>query len=175
MQDPSLIQQLNTTIGIWKEALASYPAEALCKQPSRGCWSIGQVYLHLIADTNFFIEQINLCLISNDNVNEEPTGNGKLMLRKNEFPDMKIEGDPSNALIPQPGSADELMNKLNEVKNRLNDLFVQYQATTFAGKSKHPGLGFFSAGQWFQFADMHFRHHLRQKKRIDDFLQTNPL
>ena len=126
-------------------------------------------------DTNFFIEQIILCLISNDNVNEEPTGNGKLMLRRNEFPDMKIEGDPSNALIPQPGSADELMNKLNEVKNRLNDLFVQYQATTFAGKSKHPGLGFFSAGQWFQFADMHFRHHLRQKKRIDDFLQTNPL
>jgi len=37
------------------------------------------------------------------------------------------------------------------------------------GKTKHPGLNYFSADEWFRFAEMHFRHHERQKKRIDDF------
>jgi len=43
--------------------------------------------------------------------------------------------------------------------------------SSFHGKSKHPGLGFFSASEWFQFAEMHLRHHLKQKERIDRFLQ----
>jgi len=39
------------------------------------------------------------------------------------------------------------------------------------GKSKHPGLGYFSAEEWLQFAEMHFRHHLTQKKLIDNYLK----
>ena len=173
--NPFLLQQLNATIDIWKESLIYYTDEALRRQPLTGSWSIGQLYLHLITDTLFFIKQINLCLTNNDNVNEEATETGKIMLRENEFPDMKLEGDPSNAHIPQPSGSEELMTRLVYVQQRLNELYLQYQSTKYFGKSKHPGLGYFSAGQWFQFADMHFRHHFRQKKRIDAFLQANHL
>jgi hypothetical protein len=48
---------------------------------------------------------------------------------------------------------------------------IKITESPFGGKTKHPGLGYFSAHEWLQFADMHFRHHLRQKKRIDDFLE----
>jgi hypothetical protein len=40
------------------------------------------------------------------------------------------------------------------------------------GKSRHPGLGYFNAGEWLRFIEMHMRHHLRQKERIDAFLKT---
>jgi hypothetical protein len=38
-------------------------------------------------------------------------------------------------------------------------------------ETQHPGLYHFSANEWYQFAEMHFRHHVRQKKRIDDYLK----
>jgi hypothetical protein len=41
----------------------------------------------------------------------------------------------------------------------------------FHGKTKHPGLGFFNANEWLQFAEMHLRHHLKQKERIEEFLK----
>ena len=40
------------------------------------------------------------------------------------------------------------------------------------GKSKHPGLGYFNAQEWFLFAEIHMRHHFRQKARIDEFLAS---
>jgi hypothetical protein len=38
------------------------------------------------------------------------------------------------------------------------------------GKTRHPGLLYFSAPEWLQFAEMHLRHHFLQKQRIDAFL-----
>jgi hypothetical protein len=32
---------------------------------------------------------------------------------------------------------------------------------------------FFNAPEWLQFAEMHMRHHFRQKMRIDDRLFSN--
>jgi hypothetical protein len=43
----------------------------------------------------------------------------------------------------------------------------------YKGKTKHPGLHYFNADEWLQFADMHFRHHVKQKKKIDDFLRIS--
>ncbi|MDB5279911.1 MAG: DinB family protein [Ferruginibacter sp.] len=54
----------------------------------------------------------------------------------------------------------------------MNDLAARIAASKFKGKTKHPGLDYFSATEWLQFVDIHFRHHLRQKKRIDDFLKS---
>jgi hypothetical protein len=39
------------------------------------------------------------------------------------------------------------------------------------GKTKHPGSNYFTAKEWLQFAEIHLRHHLKQKKRIDDFFE----
>jgi hypothetical protein len=53
----------------------------------------------------------------------------------------------------------------------MNTVATLISESQFNGKTKHPGLGYFSAKEWLQFANMHFRHHLRQKKRIDVFLK----
>lgn len=163
------IDDLNHTIDSWLQALEKYDFRQLCAKPFPASWSVGQVYMHLIADTRFYIEQINHCIA--DHANEEATPNGRIMLQNNAFPDEVIEGDPNNALMPQPQSKEQLLNDLAKIKTELNVLAAKVLSGTFHGKAKHPGLGYLSASEWLQFANMHFRHHLRQKKRIDDFLK----
>jgi hypothetical protein len=44
--------------------------------------------------------------------------------------------------------------------------------TRFKEKTKHPGFHYLNAIEWLQFIEMHFRHHLKQKKRIDKYLNS---
>ena len=168
-----LLENFNHTIDTWINGLPTYNFSQLCKQPSPGKWSLGQLYLHLIRDTQFYLEQIRLCTMSNDHSTEEPVPFAKTLFAKNDFPDAMIEGGPSNAFIPQPDSKDQLMNGLLDLKEEMKQAYQLILNSAFIGKTHHPGLGYFSAEEWFRFAEIHFRHHLRQKKRIDTFLDIN--
>ncbi|MEO6454041.1 MAG: DinB family protein, partial [Ginsengibacter sp.] len=118
-----------------------------------------------------YFEQIKICLFTNDNVSEQVSPAAKTMFLNNSFPDELIEGAPANLHKPQPGNKKKLMGCLMKLKDEINNIELLISKTTFKGKTKHPGLNYFNAKEWFQFAEMHFRHHLRQKKRIDDFFK----
>jgi DinB superfamily len=169
------IEILNRTLDFFVNELSKYTFPQLLAKPSPDHWSLGQMYTHLIDDAGFYVEQIKICAETNDHADEEMSANAKEMFRNNAFPDEKIEGSPSNAFIPQPKSKEKLMIALLHLKKELNDAAVLISATPVKGKSKHPGLNYFSAEEWLQFADMHFRHHLRQKKRLDDFLTASKI
>jgi len=166
-----LIDDFNHTIDTWIKALDEYDFNQLCAKPSSTSWSLGQMYMHLIEDTSYYIEQIKICLSNNDNATAEALPNARAMFANNSFPDEIIEGAPSNQSIPQPKSKEQLLYCLQNIKTEMNTLATFINQNLFKGKTKHPGLGYFSANEWLQFADMHFRHHLRQKKRINDFLK----
>jgi len=168
-----LIEDLNHTIDIWIKELEQYDFTRLCAKPSPNGWSLGQVYTHLIDQAKYYIEQIKICVSTNDNALEEASPGAKKMFLNNEFPDEIIEGPLTNSHIPQPGSKEQLMSDLMNLKDEINNVEILISKSPFKGKTKHPGLKYFSANEWFQFAEMHFRHHLRQKKRIDDFLKIN--
>jgi hypothetical protein len=160
----------NRTLDSWIQELEKYNFSQLCAKPSPSSWSLGQVFMHLIENTNYYMEQIRICVSSNDHENEEVSTHGKQMLFNNEFPDEIIEGPPENSRTLQPASKEELMRSLLKLKGEVRALEGLILQSTCRGKTKHPGLNYFSAKEWLQFADMHFRHHLRQKKRIDTFL-----
>lgn len=167
------MEDLIPTFLFWIKELENYNFVQLCTKPSPTAWSLGQLYLHLIEDTYFYLEQGTIAASTDEHIFEQASPIAQAMFLSNEFPDERIEGAPSNALIPQPDSKQQLMNDLlllNKEIWRVNELI---SSSPYKGKSKHPGLGFFSAREWLQFADMHFRHHLRQKKRIDDFLKMS--
>jgi hypothetical protein len=46
--------------------LEPYNFTQLCAKPSAAAWSLEQLYMHLISDTNFYIEQIKICVSAND-------------------------------------------------------------------------------------------------------------
>lgn len=168
-----LIENFNHSINTWITALEQYDIIQLSIKSNPASWSLGQLYIHLIQDTNYYLEQIKICVSTNDNANGEMSPFAKTIFLNNDFPNEQIEGAPANAGIPQPGSKAQLMNGLMHVKNEMNDAGRLISKSVLKGKTKHPGLGYFNAAEWLQFAEMHFRHHLRQKKRIDDFLKIN--
>ena len=167
----TVIGNFNNTIDTWIEALSKYEFTTLCMKPSPRHWSLGQVYVHLIENTAYFIEQAKVCTIVNDNAAEESSPAAKAMFQNNCFPDLLLEGPPENALTPQPESKAQLMNGLIRIKADVRMLDAITTTSQFKGKTKHPGLNYFSASEWIQFAEMHLRHHLRQKERIDQFLK----
>ena len=168
--DNRLIDNFNATISIWLTALDHYHFEELTEKPSTESWSLGQVYMHLVTETNFFITQINCCLSTNDNAEATLSPQGAALLQANDLPDEKIEGPPSNAFVVQPTGKQDLVMALSNVKASMNAAAAAMQPGNKNGKTKHPGFNYLSAREWMQFAEIHLRHHLRQKKRLDDFL-----
>lgn len=167
-----LINAFNETVDQWIEALEAYSFEQLCAKPAEDSWSLGQVYKHLIEDTRFYVEQIKACEAAEDHAYATAAPAARLMLAHNSFPEARIQGAPTNAFIPQPGSNKELTESLFQLKEEMNRVAALAASSGYKGKTQHPGLGFFNAWEWLQFAAMHFRHHLRQKNRIDVFLKS---
>jgi hypothetical protein len=159
--------------GIWKSELDKYSDEQFSKKPSQESWSIGQVYEHLVIGTlNFHIKQIEQCLLSDANQKEKKTFPGKLMFFINSFPPVRIKVPPSPTYTPQqPESKTTIEAGMRLLRKKLQDLSGEIDTVAHFGKTQHPALGYLNANEWYQLIVMHFRHHLRQKKRIDLFLK----
>jgi hypothetical protein len=165
---------INNTIDIWINALRSYELDTLQAKPDKNSWSLGQVYMHILADTNFYIEQIEYCLTHNENQSEQMTDFAVALFSNNEFPDIKIKGDASaSETMPQPTNKNDVTYQMILLRDQLNLLSARVSSTSSVGKTKHPGLGYFNAQEWLRFSEIHMRHHLRQKRRIEQALGIN--
>jgi hypothetical protein len=158
-----------STIDYWLEELNRYEFADLLRKPQPDKWSLGQVYMHLIDATGFFLSQVEACLQTNDHAEDGMSEVAKAMFANDEFPDNRIEGPPSNASTPQPSSKEEIVEGLEKLKEKI--LALSHSNSANKGKTKHPGHQYFNADEWLQYAHMHFRHHERQRGRIEKFLE----
>jgi hypothetical protein len=71
---------------------------------------------------------------------------------------------------PQPKSREAVRESYANLQTAMSETATAIENATVKGKSEHPAFGFVSAAEWFQMIEMHFRHHLRQKGRLDKFL-----
>ncbi|HTJ12081.1 MAG TPA: DinB family protein [Dinghuibacter sp.] len=153
----------NTTLQQWIDCLDGYTPETLRRAPAPGEWSIGQVYTHLIADTGFFASEMWRCLSGEGAASGDMHPMAQRMFVVGSFPDTRLEGPSTGVFVPQPDSIAEVREQLLSIRATVNAL----DFTQPSGKTEHPGFAFFSALDWLRFAEMHMRHHFRQKKRID--------
>lgn len=167
-----LIEDFNHTIDTWIEVIQQYNFKKLCTQPDVNSWSIGQVCMHLINDTNWFIEQIKICVSNNNNISEIMLPFAQTMFLNNSFPDERLS-NPANINIPQPQSKKVLLQLFINLKKDMNNAATQIENNKSKGKTKHPGFNYFNAIEWLQFAEMHLRHHLKQKERIEEILNRH--
>ena len=165
------MESFNQTIDGWITALDKYSFGQLCAKPSPDGWSLGQVYMHLISETTYFLQQVKICSSNNDNAAEAMSPVAKIFFDNNELPDAIIEGPPTNAGTPQPPGKEALMQSMLSLKAEFNKAAILVAANTCKGKTKHPGLHYFNAEEWLRFADMHLRHHKRQQQRIEQFFK----
>lgn len=166
------LEQFRTTIQTWIDALDGYSLEMLRRPPQEGSWSLGQVYRHILDDTEWFVEQMRATQATKENDDKEMHPDAKRMFQNGGFPDIQIQGPATNVFIPQPENKEELKQRLLAIQAEVDRLFGGYDIALGRGKTRHPGLLFFSSGEWMHFAEMHMRHHLRQKERIDEALRA---
>src|SRR5882724_1869105 len=110
----------NRLIDYWIEDLSQKTFAQICAKPSPTGWSLGQVGMHLMEATRHFLDEVKICLSTNDHINEEMSANAKMMFRNNAFPDELIEGPDSNADTPQPESKEMLIENLNNLRSEIN-------------------------------------------------------
>jgi hypothetical protein len=102
------------------------------------------------------------------------TEQGRAVFALGSFPPIRISVPPSETYTPkQPESKQQLLDGLQQVVRRMRELEPTLEATPKRSKVPHPSLGALNAVEWFQLVEMHFRHHLRQKERLDAFLAAD--
>ena len=163
----------HVTIHFWMSELDKYSDQHIMVKPDDGGWSLGQLYMHLIESTSFFIDQANICRCNNRNQNKSMTPSAREMFIHNALPDIDIEGPPSNALTTQPSNKELVILLLNELEIKYKKAAELTLQSLYRGKTKHPGLHYLSAREWLHFAEMHMRHHVRQKERLEKYLQSH--
>jgi hypothetical protein len=165
------LDQFNQTIDCWINYLDDYSFETLVAKPIPGSWSLGQVYVHILADTPYHVEQMKAALETNNNSDEQMHANAKWMFDNNGFPEIQIDGPGTDDNTPQPLSKEMLLQQLIAIRGDVNVLYRSNDFSKSKGKTRHPGLLFFSAMEWLRFTEMHMRHHFLQKLRIDKALK----
>ena len=161
------VSDFNRTIDVWIASLDDYTVEQLLFKPSRHSWSHGQLMNHLIESTAFYLSNIKICISSNDNEHEKKLPSAENIFSNNQLPNMDIKGPASNDSTPQPDDVESVIREMIALKNEINLLQEEFSSRQFSGKTKHPGLGFFDANEWLQFAEIHLRHHFKHKDKFE--------
>lgn len=157
-------------IDYWINEYKRYSWEQISAKPSEHDWSLGQVGIHLwMSAKGFFFKKAQQGL----NQQETQEGKGKsfsghIIFTLRMFPPLKYEMPGSVAVVPkQPESKEQLIAKLEEVKAMATEYIRQIPQSNARLKLKHPFLGWLNTAEWIELCNIHFRHHLRQKKRIE--------
>ncbi|WP_343509775.1 hypothetical protein [Algoriphagus sp. SE2] len=167
------IKKFNDTIDIWIEELTRFNIGQLQTKPDDRSWSLGQLYQHLIEETSWYNDQILMTLGNEKNIEKETSDSAKILLDRGSFENKRFQGDPLiSENIKQPTNKAQLKSELERLKKNTNVIWVKMTGTSKYGKSEHPGIGFLNCFEWIQYSEMHMRHHLKQKKRIEKFLES---
>jgi len=161
------------TTKIWLDKLDVYTEAQLLAIPSDNGWSLGQVYVHLILATDhFFLKNAERCLNKEDTQRGgRKNRNGIIIFVLGGFPNKKYKMPKANEVIPrQPESLEELRVKLLRSIAFGKDITQQLESHDPKEKIQHPAFGYLNAKEWYSMCEMHFRHHLRQMKRIEKSL-----
>jgi len=168
----ALLRQFNETLQQWIVWLDNYSFATLLRKPRPGAWSLGQMYMHLLVSTEHFIDQAKLTAGTDMNGDMLMHANARWMFDNNSFPPRILEGPDNDSNTPQPGSREEIAVRLARIRDDINSETVETVLSGSGGKTRHPGLLYFSGPEWLQFAEMHLRHHFLQRQRIEQQLST---
>lgn len=168
------LQRFEQTVSHYLHELDGFSMEQLKFQQAEGEWSIGQMYQHLIQSAlHMQLRSIEQCLAqSNDSTTKtEKTEEGAAVFEQGSFPPIRIHVPPSPQYTPaQPETKEQLIQGLALVIRRMNEIQPSLEKASVQNTVPHPRLGALNAKEWFLLIEMHYRHHLRQLKRLKQLM-----
>ncbi|MCM3341631.1 DinB family protein [Paenibacillus sp. MER TA 81-3] len=157
--------------------LDKYSLAELWRKPSENEWSLGQMYLHLPHSTlNLQLRLAEQCMDPGGEGGGGKTEAGHAVFEQGSFPPVRIKVPAGLQYTPpQPESKEQLVAKLEEARCRMHEIGASLQSIDperLERKAVHPAVAFgaLNAVEWFAMVEMHYRHHLLQKERLDAFI-----
>lgn len=158
----------------WIKELDFYGHYQFKQKTPESDWTIGQVYDHLINGTyTYQLQQIRNCLVK---INGAPVGKkkmkGKFLFFLGRFPNVKVKGVNQDYIPNQPESPAKMKDDFYRFIKAMQKTAKEIDASNLDYKTENPSLGWLNALEWFKLIEMHFKHHLRQKSRLDKHIRS---
>jgi hypothetical protein len=131
------------------------------------------MYLHLIR-TALFMQLKNAEACREQETAAPSTGKtepGVEIFALGSFPPVRVRVPASPQYTPpQPESIEEIEHGLHAVIARMREVEPTLASIPEDRTVSHPRLGGLNALEWYALVEMHYRHHLLQKERLDSYL-----
>jgi hypothetical protein len=170
MNQQKLEKQTHQAIDYWINEYKRYDWDKIIMKPAENSWSMGQIGIHLwMSSKGFFFKNAEKCL------SKEGTEKGKskkfgahVIFTLRTLPPVKYEMPAQVSVQPkQPDSKEQLIGKLEEIKAQATAYINRIPDSDPELKTKHPFLGWLNTAEWITLCNIHFRHHMRQKQRLE--------
>lgn len=176
MNTSEALQRFKDTAFYYMRELDHVSIEQLKWKTGEDEWSIGQMYQHLINSALYMhLRNIESCIMMNENSMAyvtEKTREGAEIFEHGGFPPIRIKVPPSPQYTPQqPESKEQLIQELNIVIHRMEDMEPKLETIPNEHVVTHPKFGALNAKEWFLLIEMHYRHHLLQLDRLKKHLE----
>lgn len=153
----------------WLNELERFP-EGSFLQSQTGEWSLAQVVDHICKVTHKCLDMAERCCDGKGEKGHLAIGPAIFSLMGS-FPPVKlrIKNPPKpveELYLPENISRAEAEKKLKEAELRMRQALLKIKNADPGFRTEHWAGGWFNAHQWFQNAEMHLKHHIRQLKRI---------
>jgi hypothetical protein len=155
----------------YQKALNQYSEADFQLKKAEEVWSLGQMYEHLYSSHSFFIYQVKNCLAQRKGqIGGEKTEIGENIYKYGTFPPIKVT-IPEKYRGPEPIAKPRTAyaEMLETMQTDFQALVEPLEQDSGAYKTQHARFGMLNAVEWYKSAEMHLRHHLRQKQELEDF------
>jgi DinB superfamily len=174
METKEILEKYEELAGYYMDELDKYSWELFTLKPSATEWSLGEMYNHLIETGFLQLASLQACATAPENRKLKKTWVGKWVYMTGAIPPIKAKVPPSaEHTSQQPRSREELRQKLEQLSAQMKAIAPSIDSISPDRKVKHPYFGYINAQEWYYHIVMHFAHHLRQKKRLDEFIAAH--
>ncbi|OJJ18080.1 hypothetical protein BKI52_26830 [marine bacterium AO1-C] len=171
MSPTFVYNKLEELIRYFTQELENYTEEQFQYKNDSDTWSLAQMYQHMYTASTFFMYSAGNCLQQRKGSTEgEKTSTGIGLYQRNAFPDQEIKQPKEwTKGAPEAKAKEEAKNQWQELLPKLKELAEKVAQDDGGYKNKHVIFGMLTAAEWYQQIEMHNRHHLKQKKKLENF------
>ncbi len=166
----TIVQELNDLLDNYKTSLMGYSEAMFIFKSDEDTWSLAQMYEHVCSSAQkFFLANTKRCLEQrNGQEGGEPTEHGKQLMSLGAFPNIKIKVPEAvrTEIIASPKAT--YTEAIEIIRTSAASMQTAVEADPGTYRVNHPIFGFLNAHEWFLNLEMHTRHHLKQKKELEN-------
>lgn len=156
------LRKHHRTLDALAALIGQFDEAAWMRSPPEGGWCPAQVYHHIqLVALQFSFKNLEICLAGEGRLKGRRPWAGRLVMLWGSFPPRRIKVEFPPELLPVAISREEARVAMADLKALADDAARRLPAANPDQSAKHFMLGWLRTAEWFRFAEMHHRHHLK--------------